>query len=140
VRLHSGLCAISTIVIGFASLGAVQAQDAVRTKPGDPAAGDDVFIKCSGCHQVGPGAANSIGPTLNGMVGRAAGTVAGYDYSAALKDSKLSWNHDTLAAFLVNAKQVVPGTKMSYAGLKNPQDVEDLIAYLAQFDADGKTK
>ena len=128
-----------TFGLSFAGLGSAQAQDATA-KPGDRAAGEDVFIKCSGCHQVGAGAQNSIGPELNGIVGRAAGTVPGYDYSAALKAANIRWNHDELAAFSINAKGLVAGTKMSFAGLKNKQDVENLIAYLSEFDDAGKTK
>ncbi len=110
------------------------------TKPGDPAAGDEVFIKCSGCHQVGPGAVNGIGPQLNGILGRRSGAVAGYDYSPALASAGITWTHDTLAAFATDARHLVPGTKMAFAGLKNPQDVEDLVAYLSRFDADGGTR
>ena len=128
------------LIACLASLGPTQAQDAAPVRPGDPAAGDDVFIKCSGCHQVGPGSANSIGPELNGVVGRISGSVPGYDYSAALKDAKIRWNHDEIAAFVTKPQALVPGTKMSYAGLKSRQDVEDLIAYLGRFDEAGQTK
>lgn len=129
--------AVLALATGFGWLGMARAQGTGPAHPGDPAAGDDVFIKCSGCHQVGPGAAHSIGPELNGVVGRVSGTAAGYDYSAALKAAKMPWSHDALAAFLTDARAAVPGTKMSFAGLKNPQDVEDVIAYLAQFDGAG---
>ena len=107
-------------------------------KPGNPTAGDEVFIKCSGCHQAGPGSVNGIGPHLNGVVGRSSGSVAGYDYSPALAGAQITWTHDTLAAFVTDARHLVPGTKMSFAGLKNAQDVEDLVAYLSQIDADGR--
>ena len=83
---------------------------------------------------------NGIGPQLNGVVGRLSGSVAGYDYSPALASAKITWSHDALAAFVTDARHLVPGTKMSFAGLKNAQDVEDLIAYLSQFDADGRTR
>ena len=116
------------------------AQVISATKPGDPAAGDEIFIKCSGCHQAGPGSVNGIGPQLNGVVGRLSGSVAGYDYSPALASAKITWSHDALAAFVTDPRHLVPGTKMSFAGLKNAQDVEDLIAYLSQFDADGRTR
>ena len=128
------------LIVCLAGMGPAQAQEAIPVRPGDPAAGDDVFIKCSGCHQVGPGSANSIGPQLNGVVGRISGSVAGYDYSAALKDAKIRWTHDEIAAFVTNPQALAPGTKMSYAGLKNRQDVEDLIAYLGRFDEAGQTK
>lgn len=134
------LLRLSAFCLGLTFVGLAQAQDAAPVGPGDRAAGEDVFIKCSGCHQVGAGAQNSIGPDLNGIVGRASGTVAGYAYSDALKSATIHWTHDELAAFTINAKAVVPGTKMSFAGLKRQQDVEDLIAYLSQFDDAGNVK
>ena len=132
--------ALLALVIGLFRLGTLRAQDIILTKPGDRAAGDDVFIKCSGCHQDEPGATNSIGPELNGIVGRMSGFLPAYDYSAALKSAEIHWNHDALAAFVTNAKQKVPETKMAFAGLKDAQDVEDLIAYLSQFDDRGEIK
>ena len=109
-------------------------------KLGNPTAGDEVFIKCSGCHQAGPGSVNGIGPQLNGVVGRLSGSVSGYDYSPALAGAQITWTHDTLAAFVTDARHLVPGTKMSFAGLKSAQDVEDLVAYLSQLDVDGRVR
>ena len=124
----------------FCGIVTSSAQMSLATKPGDPAAGDEVFIKCSGCHQAGPGSVNGIGPQLNGVVGRLSGSVAGYDYSPALAAARITWTHDTLAAFVTDARHLVPGTKMSFAGLKNAQDVEDLVAYLSRLDADGRMR
>ncbi|MGI3900633.1 MAG: c-type cytochrome [Janthinobacterium lividum] len=133
---------LSTLVIaiGLAGLGSARAQDAPPVRPGDPVVGEDVFVKCSGCHQVGVGAQNSIGPELNGIAGRTSGTVPGYDYSSALKAANIRWTHDELAAFEIDATAVVPKTKMSFAGLKSRQDVEDLTSYLSQFDDVGNVK
>ena len=133
---RSSIAALAA-AIAIAGLCAARAQGAGPTHPGDAAAGDEVFIKCSGCHQVGPGSANGIGPDLDGVVGRVSGTVPGYDYSPAMTAARITWDHDALAAFLANPQHGVPGTKMAYAGLKNPQDIEDVIAYLAGFDAKG---
>ncbi|MFO1185409.1 MAG: cytochrome c family protein [Bauldia sp.] len=101
--------------------------------------GQRSFIgKCVACHRVGPDAKNAVGPQLNGVVGRKAGTVAGYEYSDANKKSAVTWDEPTLVKYLKAPQSVVPGTKMTYAGNANEQDVLDLIAYLKSFDASGK--
>lgn len=79
-----------------------------------------------------------IGPELNGVVGRTAGSVGGFTYSDGMKNAHLTWNEDTLAEYLKNPKQKVPGNKMAFVGLPQPQDVANVIAYLKQFDATGK--
>ena len=102
-------------------------------------AGQKSFVgKCVACHRVGPEAKNAVGPLLNGVVGRKAGTIAGYEYSDANKKSALTWDEATLVKYLKAPQTVVPGTKMTYAGNNNEQDVLDLIAYLKSFDAAGK--
>ena len=108
---------------------AAQAQDA--------AAGEKTFAVCKACHQIGPNAKNAVGPELNGVVGRKAGSVEGYNYSPANKNSGLTWDEATLTEYLKDPKAKVPGTKMVYAGLKDEQKIKDLIAYLKQFDASG---
>lgn len=107
-----------------------------QTLVGDPVAGEKVFKKCKACHQTGPNAQDMVGPHLNGVIGRTAGTVEGYDYSDAMKAKGaegLVWTVETLEAYLPNPKAYVPGTKMAFAGLKKDQDRADLIAYLATF-------
>lgn len=104
----------------------------------DPAAGAKVFRKCIACHAVGEGAVNKIGPQLNGLFGRKAGTVPGYNYSDANKNSGIVWSAENFAAYIRNPREVIKGTKMSFPGLKNDQEIADLIAYLKQFDAEGK--
>lgn len=105
----------------------------------DPAvieAGEKVFKKCAACHKVGEGAKNGTGPTQNGIVGRAAGSVEGFKYSKALMDmaaAGLVWDEASLDAFLENPKAFMKGTKMSFAGLKKPEDRAAVIAYLATF-------
>lgn len=97
---------------------------------GDPAAGKAVFQStCSICHSVQPGQ-NKIGPTLFGVVGRKTGTVAGYTYSPQNQAANLTWDPATLDTYLQAPRTVIPGTKMTYAGLKDPQKRADLIAYL----------
>lgn len=104
----------------------------------DPAAGERVFRKCLACHAVGEGAQIKVGPVLNGLIGRPAGSYPGYSYTDANRNSKFVWDEATLANYLKNPKAAIPGTKMEFAGLPKPSDIEDVIAYLKQFGADGK--
>lgn len=98
---------------------------------GDPAAGKSVFQStCSICHSVQPGQ-NKIGPTLSGLVGRKTGSEAGYTYSPPNLAANLTWDAATLDKYLESPRTIIPGTKMTYAGLKDPQKRADLIAYLA---------
>ncbi len=106
----------------------------------DAEAGQKTFIVCRACHQIGPNAKNGVGPELNGVVGRKAGTVAGYSYSEANKTSGITWDEATLATYLANPQAVVKGTKMIFAGIHDPAKVQDVIAYLKQYDADGNKK
>ncbi len=87
---------------------------------------------------MGENAKNSVGPVLNGVIGRPAGSVAGYAYSAANKGSGLTWDEATFREYIMDPKAKVPGTKMAFAGIKDPQKTNDLIAYLKQFGPDGK--
>ena len=80
---------------------------------GDAAKGETTFKICKVCHQVGEGAKNFVGPALNGIVGRKAGTYEGYNYSDANKNSGLTWDEATLTKYLKNPRDVVPGTKMA---------------------------
>ena len=114
---------------------------AAATQPAraqDAAAGEKVYAQCRACHQVGETAKNLVGPILNGVVGQKAGTRDGYSYSAAMKDSGLTWNEATFAEYIQNPRAKVAGTKMIYAGLKDEKRIADLLAYLKQFDAAGK--
>lgn len=96
---------------------------------GDPARGEAIYRKCQGCHSIDR---NRVGPMHKGLFGRPAGTVPGFDYSEAMKTSGIVWDAATLDAFLSDPRGLVPGTKMTYAGVKNPRDRADLIAYLKQ--------
>ncbi len=104
----------------------------------DAEAGAQVFKKCHACHNVGEGVRNAGGPVLNGVVGRKAGSIEGYNYSDANKNSGLTWDEDTLTVYLKDPKAKVPGTKMSFAGLSSDKDIANVIAYLKQFGPDGK--
>ncbi|KMO31768.1 cystathionine beta-lyase [Methylobacterium variabile] len=98
---------------------AAQAQDA--------AAGEKVFAVCKACHAFGK---NGVGPDLKGVIGRKAGTHEGYNYSAAMKNSGLTWDEATFRDYIHDPKAKVPGTKMIFAGQKDDKKVSDLIAYL----------
>lgn len=96
---------------------------------GDAAKGEKVFLQCKTCHVLDPGV-NRIGPSLAGIIGRAAGTVEGYKYSDANKNSGITWSKEKLYQYLENPQRVIPGTKMAFAGLPAGQDRADVIAYL----------
>src|SRR5262245_31952655 len=112
-------------VASIATSGAALAQDADN--------GQDVYRQCRACHQIGAGARNLVGPQLNGIVGRKAGTVEGFSYSSANKEAGakgLMWTEEVLLKYLENPQAFMPGTKMAYAGLKDEGDRKDVIAYL----------
>ncbi|MCO5129171.1 MAG: cytochrome c family protein [Xanthobacteraceae bacterium] len=126
------MVAVTLMALASAGVSQAQAQDA--------AAGEKVFAVCKACHQIGENAKNSVGPELNGLIGRHSGSVAGYSYSAANKNSGLTWDEATFREYIQNPKAKIPGTKMVYAGLKDEKKINDLIAFLKQFDASGKKK
>jgi cytochrome c len=104
----------------------------------DAAAGEKSFAVCKACHQIGETAKNAVGPVLNGIIGRKAGTYTGYNYSDANKNSGLTWDEPTFREYIKDPKAKIPGTKMTYAGLKDEQKTSDLLAYLKQYGPDGK--
>ncbi|MPR05529.1 c-type cytochrome [Microvirga tunisiensis] len=106
-----------------------------HTRAQDMAAGERVFAQCRACHQVNENAKNAVGPHLNGLFGRVAGSVEGYNYSPANKNSGITWDEATFREYIQNPRAKIPGTKMVYAGLKDEQRINDLIAYLKQFNA-----
>ena len=116
----------------FATASAAMAQDM--------AAGETSFKKCIACHSIGEGAKNKVGPVLNGLDGRHSGTVEGYSYSDANKNSGIIWNKEMFLEYIKDPRAKIPGTKMVFPGIKNEKEAGDLWAYLAQFDAGGKKK
>lgn len=108
----------------------------------DTAGAHEPFKKCATCHEIGTGARNKVGPHLNGLDGRSAGTVEGFKYSKAVKNAGtdgLSWNAETLTGYLKKPRAFLKGTRMSFAGVKDPDQLADLVAWLIGFDPDGKT-
>ncbi|MES2713952.1 MAG: cytochrome c family protein [Pseudomonadota bacterium] len=100
---------------------------------GDADAGQRVFNQCRACHTIDAGGRNGVGPNLNGVFNRAAGTREGFRYSANMREQAaagLTWNEATLTRYLTNPKEVLPQGTMSFPGLRQPQQVTDVIAYL----------
>jgi cytochrome c len=106
----------------------------------DLANGENSFKKCLPCHAVGADAKNKVGPLLNGLEGRKSGTIEGYNYTEANKNSGITWDDKTFAEYITDPRAKIPGTKMVFAGIKNEKERGDLWAYLKQFDAKGGKK
>src|SRR5438046_6188743 len=104
---------------------------------GDIAAGEKTFKKCIPCHNIGENANPSIGPIQNGLKGRKSGTVTGYNYSDANKNSGIDWDEATFKEYIKNPKAKIPGTKMVFPGIKDEKEAEDLWGFLEQFGPDG---
>jgi len=123
---------VFVLVVGLGLLSTVSAvaQDA--------AAGEKVFAQCKACHQIGESAKNAVGPMLNGLFGRKSGTIEGFNYSPANKNSGITWDEATFREYIKDPKAKIPGTKMIFPGLKDPKQIDDVVAYLKQFDSTGK--
>jgi cytochrome c len=118
--------------------GAAKAQE-----HGDQAKGAQIFKTCGICHTIGPDAKIKIGPPLDGIVGRPWASWPGYTYSKGMQDAKAQgkvWDEATLQQWLESPRKLVPGTKMIFPGLRQPQQRADVIAYLKQFDIKGNKK
>ena len=122
MRLNAMLAIVLAIAPAFA---------AAAPAPAQVESGRRLFQRCVGCHAVGPHAGNIYGPQLNGVVGRKAGSVPGYAYSAAMNKANLVWNERTLAAFIRDSDKVVPGNRMRFLNFLSEQQARDIVAYLA---------
>ena len=106
----------------------------------DVAAGETSFKKCLPCHRIGEGAKNLVGPELNGLEGRKSGSVEGYSYTEANKNSGITWDEAQFKEYITNPRTKIPGTKMVFAGVSSENERNNLWAYLKQFDETGKKK
>jgi len=116
---------MAAAALAFAPLGSAIAQDAD--------AGARVFNQCRACHNINQGGRNGVGPNLYGVWGRAAGAVEGFRYSAPMRAKAtegLAWTPDNMRAYLAEPKAVVPGGSMAFNGVRNEQQLNDLLAYL----------
>ena len=111
----------------------VPADVAFADLTGDAAAGETVFAQCRTCHLVEEGK-NGVGPSLYGVIGREAGSIEGFNYSDANANSGITWTPEVMFEYLEAPREYMPGTRMAYPGLKNPQDRADVIAYLDATD------
>ena len=118
---------------------AVLAASAGMARAQDVAAGEGVFKQCMACHKIGPDAEKSVGPQLNGLDGRKAGTTD-YNYSDANKNSGITWSEATFKEYIKDPRGKIPQTKMFFPGVKDDKKIADLWAYISQFKADGSTK
>ena len=134
--LHGGYRVVRTAFLVTTLLVA----DASPVLAQDVAAGEKDFLVCRACHQIGSGAKSAIGPVLNGVVGRKAGTYPGFQYSDANRDSGIVWTPDELDKYLTSPQTVMPHTKMIFPGLNDAQKRKDVIAFLEQFGPDGVKK
>jgi cytochrome c len=121
-----------TAALIAASAGVAMAQDVDK--------GANSFKKCLPCHSIGPGAQNKVGPVLNALDGRKAGSVPDFSYSDANKNSGITWNEQSFEDYIKDPRAKVPNTKMIFPGIKNEQETKDLWAYVKQFDAEGNVK
>ena len=110
--------------------GAAAVPIATLLATADIAKGEAAFKKCAACHTIAPGGANGIGPNLWASMGKPHGHVAGFSYSDALKSVPGNWDFEGMDKWLANPKKYAPGTKMTFAGLGNPEERANLIAYL----------
>jgi cytochrome c len=120
---------ISTLTL-VTSMGTALAQDI--------AAGETSFRKCQLCHDVGENAKNKLGPELDGLNGRKAGSVENFNYSEGLKSSGINWTQETFKEFIKDPRGKIPSTTMLFPGIKDDKELGDLWAYLMQFGPDGK--
>jgi cytochrome c len=129
-------------IMKYLALFAIAASAAISSTAlaQDVAAGKSSFNKCLACHAIGEGAKNKVGPELNGLDGRKSGTAPDYSYSDANKNSGVTWNEAQFKEYIKNPKAKIPGTKMAFAGISKETEINDLWAFVSQFDADGKIK
>ena len=125
-------------IVALAALAAAMTLNSAQAQ--DPAAGERSFAKCKICHRIGEGAKSLVGPELNGLDGRKAGSVPDFNYSDANKNSGITWNEETFKDYIKDPRAKIPNTKMIFPGIKNEKEAGDLWAYLKQYGPDGQKK
>ena len=126
---------VRSIARDFEALYKDSVLGAVYLAKADAAKGENVFKKCAACHNAEPGGANALGPALYGVMGNPVAGHPGFAFSDPLKSKGGSWDWETMSAWLANPKKFAPGTKMTFAGLSNPQDRADVMAFLNSRDS-----
>ncbi len=130
--MRKSLTIFGAILVALASISTAQADDKLIKK------GKKVFNKCKACHAIGPDAKNKVGPQLNGIIGRKAASVEGFEYSDPMKAKAaegLVWDEKTLAEFLTKPKDYVPGTAMLFGGLRKEKDIKRILAFMKDASA-----
>jgi cytochrome c2 len=126
-----------TALLRTLALIGISALAATSHAAGDATRGADIFKQnCSMCHSAEPGQ-NLVGPSLYSVVGRAAGSIANFSYSSAMKDSGITWTADRLMAYLKAPRKYIPGVKMMFPGLSDEQEREHVVAFLATLNGAG---
>src|SRR5215472_15229071 len=115
---------------GFGNALLVLLACAVAARAGDANQGRRAFTVCQTCHTVAKGGPNGLGPNLFGVVGRKAASLPGFYYSVALKSSNITWTNDKLKAWIMGPYKLVPGNRMAFAGISDPNKADDVVAYL----------
>ena len=129
MRIKAGLAATSALFLAAVAIAGGEGALSAAAPVGDAVKGKAIFARCAMCHSMKP-EVNQLGPSLAGIVGRKAAVVPGFAYSPAMKMSGRVWNPAALDAYLAAPAQAIPGNKMIFAGLANPQDRANVIAYL----------
>lgn len=122
--------AVAAALAFLSFVGTAAAQTGDAPKSGDAAKGERVFAQCKACHTVDKGGRNGIGPNLFGIFGSKAGAVEGFKFSDEMKASGIVWDDKTMAAYLKDPKSRIPGNKMVFAGIRHPEQLDDLMVYL----------
>lgn len=125
-----GILPLAAVLLAYATLAAAE----------DVKEGQKSFNKCRACHTVGETARNGVGPMLNGLFGRKAGTIEGFKYSEANKNSGIIWDEKNFGEYIKDPKKFMPGNQMTFIGIKSDKEIENLTAFLKQYGKDGKKK